>query len=184
MNMEAALRQRINNMRGRDITLVVHKQLSRTDVCPGHDTLKLYSAPTLERLARKFLTEDEKQRILERQIIDVPTIGPNLEDTELALTVQSKTTTRSQSGGKADQTICVLRRGWSEVVAKYGLQKGDVVQVWSFRVGDDDDDHGGRLHMAVVVVRRGPSGVSCLLAFLDWVCLLVCLIPLVKFISK
>ncbi|PKI53216.1 hypothetical protein CRG98_026417 [Punica granatum] len=40
-----------------------------------------------------------------------------------------------KNGGKSSTVSYVLARGWNGVVARNDLKKGDLVQVWSFRVG-------------------------------------------------
>ena len=48
----------------------------------------------------------------------------------------------------------VFKTRWTEVYKKNQLQRGDVIQVWSFR------DVGNNLHFALVLVEKAKKGGS------------------------
>ncbi|KAK7289695.1 hypothetical protein RIF29_03543 [Crotalaria pallida] len=126
---------RINEMGGNEITLVITKYLYITDLSPQHMRL---SMPLKQIKNAGFLREGEKQ-VLERDTIPVVLLQPSLEPTNLVL---AKWYAKAKHDGSRNACY-ILRTNWMDVVRANDLQKYGVVQVWSFRVQE-------KLHMALV----------------------------------
>ncbi|KAK7244525.1 hypothetical protein RIF29_39348 [Crotalaria pallida] len=126
---------RINEIGGTEITLVITKYLYITDLSPQHMRL---SMPLKQIKNAGFLREGEKQ-VLERDTIPVVLLQPSLEPTNLVL---AKWYAKAKHDGSRNACY-ILRTNWMDVVRANDLQKYGVVQVWSFRVQEN-------LHMALV----------------------------------
>ncbi|KAF3441402.1 hypothetical protein FNV43_RR15316 [Rhamnella rubrinervis] len=131
-------KQRIDELKGRDITLIIQKPLFSTDLSHGHDRL---SIPFGQILARdNFLKPDEMKSLSAKETKKVPIIDPKLDHTTLVLTQWDL---KKKSGKTSSQYV--LRSKWYKVAEDNNLQEGQVLQVWSFRVQDS-------LHIALVVL--------------------------------
>ncbi|KAK7289691.1 hypothetical protein RIF29_03536 [Crotalaria pallida] len=128
---------RINEMGGNEITLVITKYLYKTDLSPQHMRL---SMPLKQIKNAGFLREGENQ-VLERGIISVVLLQPSLELTNLFL---AKWDAKAKHDGSCNACY-ILRTNWMNVVRVNDLEKYGVVQVWSFRVQE-------KLHMALVKI--------------------------------
>ena len=128
-------RQKINELNGRDITLVIQKPLFSTDVSPDHDRLSIPFAQIITW--DNFLTPDEKALLSRKETMEVPIIDPKLDQGTSLILKQWE----MKSG-----SLYALRSQWYGVVVDNNLKEGQELQVWSFRVGN-------RLHIALVAIK-------------------------------
>ncbi|KAF3441401.1 hypothetical protein FNV43_RR15315 [Rhamnella rubrinervis] len=131
-------KQAIDELNGRDITLVIQKPLFSTDLSRGHDRLSIPFAQILA--SDNFLKPDEMKSLSAKKTIKVPIIDPKLDHTTLVMTQWDM----EKDNGKISSQY-VLRSKWYKVAEDNNLQEGQVLQVWSFRVQDS-------LHIALVVL--------------------------------
>ncbi|XP_057962204.1 B3 domain-containing protein At2g24670-like [Malania oleifera] len=124
------LRDRITQIGGAEIILVIQKRLSDTDVSKSHSRLSI----PLRQAKAEFLTAHEKDS-LGRRIgkkvngMEVPMmVEPDLE----FMTVTLKRWDMKKGTGKTSSSY-VLVSEWNKIVEKIGLKKEDGIQLWSFR---------------------------------------------------
>ncbi|KAF3441403.1 hypothetical protein FNV43_RR15317 [Rhamnella rubrinervis] len=139
-------KQRIDELNGRDITLVIQKPLFGTDLSHGHDRLSIPFAQILTW--DNFLKPDEMKSLSAKETKKVPIIDPKLDHTTLVLTQWNM----KKKTGKTS-FLYVLRSKWYKVAEDNDLQEGQVLQVWSFRVE-------GRLHIALVVLSNKAKALA------------------------
>lgn len=131
LELPQEFKNKISELGGTDITLIIQKSLFPTDLNPNHNRL---SIPLNQIKNGDFLREADKNAI------EVPLIQPSLELTRVTL---AKWDMRKPSGSV--NSSYVLRSTWLKVAKANQLKPDDVVQVWSFRVHD-------KLHLALVKV--------------------------------
>ncbi|KAL6132160.1 hypothetical protein ACLB2K_070531 [Fragaria x ananassa] len=136
--------------------MVIEKQLFQTDMAKSANRL---SMPLKQIKPESFLDKDEIKFLADQNDWLVSVISPKLEDE--ALTFRQWDMPKNNGGVSSSY---VLKQRWNEVRNKNGLQKDDLIQVWSFR------DVGNNLHFALVLLdmldkaKEGGSrnyGVGC-----------------------
>ncbi|OWM84597.1 B3 domain-containing protein At2g32645-like [Punica granatum] len=131
---------------GTNITPVIQKELTKTDVARYHKRLLLSKKHIL---SLEFLREEEKEIMelpttkAEKRGIPVQVIGPSRHRHTLSF----RRWHMNKGNGKTSIMYVLTTRVWSDFVEDKNLRRGDVIQVWSFRVPE-------KLYMAIVVVRR------------------------------
>ncbi|OWM64609.1 hypothetical protein CDL15_Pgr020576 [Punica granatum] len=134
--------------RGTDITPVCQKELTSSDVARHYKRLLLSKKNIL---SLNFLREEEKEIVklpatkgdIEKRGIPVQVIGPSRHMHELSF----RRWHMKKKNGKVSIMYVLTTGVWTDFVEDNNLKEGDVVQVWSFRVGEE-------LYMAIVAVRR------------------------------
>ncbi|KAI6699281.1 hypothetical protein NL676_013605 [Syzygium grande] len=112
-------------MRGRDLRLVVEKELSATDMNRSQSRLSIPKLLVLQG----FLSDQEIRTLDSKQGIKVSLIDPCLE-------VHHGLRLKKWSYGSKTFSY-VLTERWNAVAHPYkpnGLEKDGIVQLWSFRV--------------------------------------------------
>jgi len=116
-------KNKIAEMEGSEVTLLIQKSLYKTDFSPDHNRLSL---PLNQIKKLDFLRESES-RLFEKNkkhTLDVVLIEPSLNDRTIGFGKWKLGKTSSY----------VLKRTWTKVAKENRLTENDVVQVWSFRV--------------------------------------------------
>lgn len=130
-------RQRINELRGTKITLVIRKTLSETDLSKGHDRLSM----PFNQILNDFLTDGEKERLRAQESIEVTVIDPKLKEVKLTLRQWDMT----KESGKTCSSY-VLRKKWKKLADDNHLKEKQKLHVWSFLVEQST-------HFALVVLK-------------------------------
>ncbi|XP_059434150.1 putative B3 domain-containing protein At2g27410 isoform X2 [Corylus avellana] len=137
-------KNRIEAMGGRQVVLVIQKALYDTDLKKNNSRLSI----PLRQIKGDFLGDDERESLAQQNELNVPFIEPSHKVNNMIL----RQWDMPKESGKTCSTY-VLRTNWNEVSQENGLRPKDVVQVWSFRV-----DNEQKLCLALVVVsRRGGN---------------------------
>jgi hypothetical protein len=136
--------QRIKAVGGTVVVMVIQKRLTDTDLQEGHNRLSM----PFGKIDRGFLREEEKYLLARQQIMEVPFMEPSREVSQMIL----RQWDMSKESGRTS-FMYVLRTNWKAVAKKNVLKANDVVQVWSFRVGGEQQ----LLGLALVVVGRAPN---------------------------
>ncbi|XP_074380739.1 uncharacterized protein LOC141721639 [Apium graveolens] len=131
--MPLDLENRIQEMEGVDVKLVIQKQIFASDT---DSTQNRFSIPIkqIRQEAKDFLTENEISRLP----ITVPFIDPELDLTSIVIR-------KWNYSGKSSSYA--LSGPWSGISTSNNLRAGMVMQIWSFRVD-------GQLFLALVKVSR------------------------------
>ncbi|KAJ4848467.1 hypothetical protein Tsubulata_032226 [Turnera subulata] len=126
-----------------DVTLVIEKPLTPTDVDKGQCRMSI--PLTKAHNSDHFLTEEEKE-ILNRHD------GKNWESIQVNLIEPSSAVrhVRIKNCFMSKNRMLVLVDPWNQVVKENSLKAGDVVQLWSFRQAQ-------QLSLALIVLRRGAG---------------------------
>uniref|UniRef100_A0A7N2L7W7 B3 domain-containing protein n=1 Tax=Quercus lobata TaxID=97700 RepID=A0A7N2L7W7_QUELO len=146
----------IKSMDGRDELLVIQKSLFKTDLTEGNSRL---SIPLRQIVRMDFLTKEEKEEPRAGQEIPARLIDPKLKIGDLVLKQwdMPKDTVNTTSSTYA------LRTYWNKGLESNKFKIGDLLQVWSFRVGEQASDasssgiNEGQLCFALVMVGRAKS---------------------------
>lgn len=120
--------------------MVIEKNLYKTDV---KDSANRLSMPLKQIKPESFLDKDEIKFLADQGDWPISVISPQLEDVDLTFTQWNM-----PKGNGNVSSMYVFKTRWNEVYKKNGLQRDDVVQVWSFR------DVGNNLHFALVLVEK------------------------------
>ncbi|XP_059434181.1 B3 domain-containing protein At2g31420-like [Corylus avellana] len=127
-------KERIKALGGTQVEMVIEKALYPSD----WDTNKCRLSMPFGKAKEGFLTEEESTHLAKpKETIIVPFIEPSGKCDKMTL-------------GRWDMkksSIYVLKTHWNMVLKENGLGQNDVVQVWSFRVGTEQ-----QLCLALVVV--------------------------------
>ncbi|KAL6278907.1 hypothetical protein ACE6H2_022508 [Prunus campanulata] len=140
-DMPTEFKNKIQSLHGFRVQLVIQKEIFRTDLSSHHDRL---SMPKNQVSNQDFLGEQDKKKLKLEGSIRVKVIDPNLNEYELRLS-EWKFKSRSCSGlsksKRSSSSSFVLNSGWSKISEnkKNKLEKKDIIQVWSFRVNNDDN---------------------------------------------
>ncbi|PWA91160.1 hypothetical protein CTI12_AA078490 [Artemisia annua] len=130
-----------HELNGTNIMLVIQKQLIASDLGQNQNRL---SMPFNQMQTHDFLTPDEKA-LLDGQLHDfyVPLLGPTLQMYEKPM--------RLVRWNLNTISTLVLRTDWNNFVNenKNDLKVGATIQVWSFRMEDQN-----KLCLAIAVVKR------------------------------
>ncbi|XP_061372252.1 putative B3 domain-containing protein At2g27410 [Gastrolobium bilobum] len=125
----------IRELNGSDIQFVMSKKLFQTDLTPNHDRLSM----PMKEIRCDFLTEAEKATLNERDCskgklvgVEMKVLDPSLNELTLSLKKWNMTST----------SIYCLTKNWKSVVTHNSLQKGDQLQIRSFRMD-------GKLHFVL-----------------------------------
>uniref|UniRef100_A0A0A0KP87 TF-B3 domain-containing protein n=1 Tax=Cucumis sativus TaxID=3659 RepID=A0A0A0KP87_CUCSA len=138
-SMPVAMRDRILEMGGYEINLVIQKQLTDTDLNKNHGRLSMNT----KQLSFDFATEEESKLLSEQENknkmgINVMILDDVLEERMLCL--------KKWKIGSG-YVYCLMTK-WNLMVEERGLKSGEEIQVWSFRKDDEDEAH--RLCLALV----------------------------------
>lgn len=134
-------------LKGSDVKLVIEKELSKTDMEKHQNRLLIPRA----QANVEFLTEEEKATLNEKhgyhyigmevpmiywktkELMEAPLMEPRLDSSTIWLK-------NWKSGNK---NALVLASPWTKIATENGLEIGNIIQLWSFRVKQE-------LHMALV----------------------------------
>ncbi|KAL4637989.1 hypothetical protein ACB092_03G118500 [Castanea dentata] len=134
-------------LKGSDVKLVIEKELSKTDMEKHQNRLLIPRA----QANVEFLTEEEKETLNEKrgnhylgmevpmiywktkELMEAPLMEPRLDSSTIWLK-------NWKSGNK---NALVLASAWTRIASENGLEIGNIIQLWSFRVKQE-------LHMALV----------------------------------
>ncbi|MCZ6910085.1 MAG: hypothetical protein O7C56_03430, partial [Rickettsia endosymbiont of Ixodes persulcatus] len=94
-----------------------------------------------------FLRERERDLLARQMTMVVPFMEPSNTVSDIVL----RQWDMGKDSGKTS-SMYVLRTHWKEVTIENKLKADDVIQVWSFRVGREQ-----QLRMALVVVSRAKT---------------------------
>lgn len=152
-DLPASFFNKIRHMDGNDIVRVIQKPLYKSDVCKGECR---FSIP-LKQVQQEFLTEQEKvllstydpinNKLL--RIEEITLIDPSLNEKNISL---GKWKMPKKHGPSSESYVLVNK--WTEIVEENQLMKGDIVQLWAFRVA------AASLCFALVVVKRYDQDIS------------------------
>ncbi|KAL4615074.1 hypothetical protein ACB092_07G098400 [Castanea dentata] len=103
----------------------------------------------LSQINSSFLREAEQEYQDDQQAMELPFIKPSSKVNQIVLRQWDMP---KESGKKS--SCYVLIKSWNEVVEKndLGRKLNQVIQIWSFRVGNED-----QLCLALVVVKTGEN---------------------------
>ncbi|XP_059433474.1 B3 domain-containing protein At1g05920-like [Corylus avellana] len=139
-DMPEEIKNHIKGVNGSELFMVIQKRLTDTDLMPDHSRLSI----PFGKINRGFLKERERY-LLDQQIsLEVPFYEPSHKVSKIIL----RQWNMGKDSGKSS-SMYALRTHWNAVAKANGLKAKDVIQVWSFRVGD-----GQKLCLALVVVSR------------------------------
>jgi hypothetical protein len=123
-------------LQGSDVKMVIKKVLTKTDLDPSCNRFLIPSKKT----SAVFLTQEEQDNIVQKkqdglhfQGMEVSLIEPSLKESSIWL--------KKWNVGKS--MSYVLSSPWISVATTNGLDVGDVITLWSFRVD-------GRLYFAIM----------------------------------
>ncbi|XP_030944816.1 B3 domain-containing protein At1g05920-like [Quercus lobata] len=118
----------INTLNGRDELLVIQKKLFKTDITKGNNR---FSIPLRQIVREDFLSKQEKKELRAWQEIPARLINSKLQIFNDVVLIQwdMPKDTRNTSSTYA------LKTDWNNVRLSNDLKEGDLVQLWSFQVG-------------------------------------------------
>ncbi|KAB5524116.1 hypothetical protein DKX38_021865 [Salix brachista] len=141
------VRERIASMEGKDVELVVEKQLYHTDM---NDTNSRLSIPVRQVIAKKFLKEEEKRALVDGDCLKVKILEPSLE---MVSDMNLKQWNMFKEKGSVSSSYVFITH-WNSLRRRNHLRLFDRIQVWSFRVEND-------LYFALVKVGEGEEQGNC-----------------------
>jgi hypothetical protein len=133
-------KKRIMAMGGTQAVMVIQKALYKTDLMKNNGRLSL----PFGQINKDFLKESEREDLENQNELLMQFIEPSCKFNRMMLRQWNMP---KNTGNKC--SIYVLKTDWNDVFKENELKIGDVVQVWSFRVGSEQ-----KLCMALVVVSR------------------------------
>ncbi|KAE8008151.1 hypothetical protein FH972_004691 [Carpinus fangiana] len=126
-SMPTELKDKIMGLHGRDVKLVIQKKLTTTDMEDSQDRLSIPRG----QMRAYFLTQEEEAKLEEKEEdgihlkgLKVPLIEPSLKESAIFL----------KKWKLGNSSTYMLSSPWKNVANKNGLKKGNIVQLWSFRV--------------------------------------------------
>ncbi|KAL3570571.1 hypothetical protein D5086_027820 [Populus alba] len=125
------VKERIASMNGKDVELVVDKQLYATDVTDGNNRL---SIPLRQVIAKNFLTDEEKRALIDSNCLKVKILEPSLE---MVSDMNLKQWNMFKEKGSTGSSSYVFMTQWNSLRRRSNLLRLDRIQVWSFRVEND-----------------------------------------------
>jgi hypothetical protein len=138
--MPEEVKNYIKGIDGSEVFMVIQKSLTATDLKPNHGRLSI----PFRKINRGFLKERERD-LLDQQIsLEVPFYEPSHKVSSMVL----RQWDMGKDSGKSS-SMYALRTYWNAVAKENDLKAKDVIQVWSFRVGDEQ-----KLCLALMVVSR------------------------------
>ena len=141
------VRERIVSMEGKDVELVVEKQLYQTDM---NDTNSRLSIPIRQVIAKKFLKDEEKTALVHGDCLRVKILEPSLE---MVSDMNLKQWNMFKEKGSVSSSYVFITH-WNSLRRRNHLCLFDRIQVWSFRVEND-------LYFALVKVGEGEEPRNC-----------------------
>ncbi|TYJ27997.1 hypothetical protein E1A91_A07G227700v1 [Gossypium mustelinum] len=121
-NLPPKFRQLIvEDMGGRGLVLVIQKTIFFSDINP---TASRFSIPFSQVKTHDFLNEAEAKELDDKNPMQVWLLDPSMKGTNITF---NKWVMGSSS-------LYVLTNTWNPVLKNNQLKKGDMVQLWSFRV--------------------------------------------------
>ncbi|KAF2293381.1 hypothetical protein GH714_001106 [Hevea brasiliensis] len=119
-------KKKIKEMHGTELQLVIQKAITDTDT---QDAQSRLSMPKRQILC-EFLKEVEREKLEKNEEMKVQImIDPILKLSDMIF----KQWNLGKSNGKTC-TSFVFRTHWNDFKKKIGVKKGDIIQVWSFRI--------------------------------------------------
>ncbi|XP_038907053.1 B3 domain-containing protein At2g31420-like [Benincasa hispida] len=140
--MPEALRDRIVEMGGYEIRLVIQKQLEDTDLSKNHGRLSM----PIKKLLFDFTTEEERKLLSEVENQNKKGINTVIiDDVEERMICLKK-----WKIGSGD--VYCLTTQWNSLVEETGLKVGQHIQIWSFRKDDENEAY----HVCFAMVKLAP----------------------------
>ncbi|XP_022993321.1 B3 domain-containing protein At2g31420-like [Cucurbita maxima] len=122
--MSDGMRERIMEMGGREIHLVIQKQVQHTDISKNHGRLSL----PINKLRFDFTTEEEKKLLDEQE-------NKNKKGMNVVMIYdvgrESIICLKKWKIGSSD-TYCLMTQ-WNKLVEETALKAGEHIQLWCFR---------------------------------------------------
>ncbi|KAH7560652.1 hypothetical protein JRO89_XS10G0062600 [Xanthoceras sorbifolium] len=128
-DMPESMRNIIEGMDGKKITLVIQKTLYVTDMSDHHGRM---SVP-LNQIKSDFLNEQEEE-YLKRDGGQMKVLF--IEPSRTVSTMNFNRWKMEKNEGKKSSYSYILQTYWNDVKSANGLKAGDKVQLWSFRVSE------------------------------------------------
>ncbi|XP_059446352.1 B3 domain-containing protein At3g25182-like [Corylus avellana] len=126
-SMPTEFKDKIMGLHGRDVKLVIQKKLTTTDMEDSQDRLSIPRG----QMRAYFLTQEEEAKLEEKEEdgihlkgLKVALIEPSLKESAIFL----------KKWKLGSGSTYMLSSPWKNVANKNGLKKGNIVQLWSFRV--------------------------------------------------
>ncbi|KAF9667345.1 hypothetical protein SADUNF_Sadunf15G0013300 [Salix dunnii] len=141
------VRERIVSMEGKDVELVVEKQLYQTDM---NDTNSRLSIPIRQVIAKNFLKDEEKRALVDGDCLKVKILEPSLD---MVSDMNLKQWNMFKEKGSVSSSYVFITH-WNSLRRRNHLCLFDRIQVWSFRVEND-------LYFALVKVGEGEEPRNC-----------------------
>ena len=132
-------------MGGTQLVLVIQKPFIKTD--RNRHNIRL-SMP-LSQINGSFLREVEREYLDQQEAMKVPFMEPSSKVNQFVLRQWDM-----PKESRKKSSCYVMMKSWNEVVEKndLGRKLNQVIQIWSFRVGNED-----QLCLALVVVKKGKN---------------------------
>ncbi|XP_062176152.1 B3 domain-containing protein At1g05920-like [Alnus glutinosa] len=125
--MPMEFKDKIMGLHGWDVKLVIQKKLTGTDMEDSQDRLSIPRG----QMRADFLTQEEEAELEEKEEdgihfkgLKVALIEPSLEESAIFL----------KKWKLGNSSTYMLSSPWKNVVINNGLRKGNIIQLWSFRV--------------------------------------------------
>ncbi|KAL8482431.1 hypothetical protein ACS0TY_027950 [Phlomoides rotata] len=131
-----AIQETAGGGRVSQVRLVIEKSLTISDVKPNQNRLLM----PIRQISDEFLNEEEKNRIGGKDgegrkiYMNVRIIEPSLQRGD---SVRFGRWDMSKSNGKSPSSNYVINGNWMKIVNRNRLREEMVVQVWSFRIGEE-----------------------------------------------
>ncbi|XP_061341664.1 B3 domain-containing protein At2g31420-like [Gastrolobium bilobum] len=129
-----AIKEKIQEMGGSEVKLVIQKSLFKTDLSPNHGRFSI-PVQKMEKEAKNFVREREESIMAERQQqgqnqrlagLPVFVMDPSLKFYNMHL-----------KKWKMEKAVVYnITNGWMDLVRSNNLRVNDTVQLWSFRLND------------------------------------------------
>jgi hypothetical protein len=124
-----AFKEKIEELKGSDVMLVIQKELTKCDLTKNHGRL---SIPEKQVINEKFLEPNEKSSLhYDRKEGRKQRIGMSVSVLDPSLEVWDRMSIKKWRMVKSE--IYNITDDWYELVKKNNLKEGQKVQVWSFR---------------------------------------------------
>lgn len=144
-------KERIQQLNGSKVALVIQKDLFSTDVSDHHYRL---SIPWNQIISKDFLTDEEKAYLENtRAEMKVKLIEPSLQECEMTFKRWVKPNEKNCKERAKSSFSYVLINKWNQLKARNNLKLGDTIQLWKFRSLADE------LCLALVLVDLDRSKV-------------------------
>ncbi|KAL3534359.1 hypothetical protein ACH5RR_002820 [Cinchona calisaya] len=131
-----------------DESLLIQRQLSETEVNQER-TCRFFIHAGL--IKKEFFTADELDEFASNNFITVKIIDPLLQSASINL---RRKLMQPNVGGGEPLIDYVLESGWNDIVKRKNLEEGDIVQLWTVRVG------GNLRFLLVKLPKNGGGGDS------------------------